>query len=79
MNEDPIEQIVKELDIIQDELFEIAKSKHNNMITNSDNYKELCETWYAPRIFRLPNSGAGDSYIDMVRFNAEAIASALVE
>ena len=43
MNEDPVEQIVKELDIIQDELFEIAKSKHNNMITNIDNYKELCE------------------------------------
>ncbi len=28
------------------------------------NYKELGETWSAPRIFRLPNSGAGDSNIE---------------
>ena len=28
------------------------------------NYKELGETWSAPRIFRLPNTGAGDSNIE---------------
>ena len=27
------------------------------------NYKELGETWSAPRIFRLPNTGAGDTNI----------------
>ena len=27
-------------------------------------YKELGETWSAPRIFRLPNTGAGDSNIE---------------
>ena len=43
INENPVDQIVKELDVIQDELFEIAKSKHNDMISKSANYKELCE------------------------------------
>ena len=43
INENPVDQIVKELDVIQDELFEIAKSKHDDMISKSANYKELCE------------------------------------
>ena len=43
INENPVDHIVKELDVIQDELFEIAKSKHEDMISNSTNYKELCE------------------------------------
>ena len=43
INENPVDHIVKELDVIQDELFEIAKSKHKDMISNSTNYKELCE------------------------------------
>ena len=43
INENPVDQIVKELDAMQDELFEIAKSKHDNMISRSTNYKELCE------------------------------------
>ena len=43
INENPVDQIVKELDAMQDELFEIAKSKHDNMISISTDYKELCE------------------------------------
>ena len=43
INENTVDQIVKELDVIQDELFEIAKSKHDDMIYKSANYKELCE------------------------------------
>ena len=43
INENPVDQIVKELDAMQDELFEIAKSKHDNMISGSTDYKELCE------------------------------------
>ena len=43
INENPVDHIVKELDVIQDELFEIAKSKHDDMISKSVNYKELCE------------------------------------
>ena len=43
INENPVDQIVEELDAMQDELFEIAKSKHDNMISGSTNYKELCE------------------------------------
>ena len=43
INENPVDHIVKELDVIQDELFEIAKSKHDDMISKSANYKELCE------------------------------------
>ena len=43
INENPVDQIGKELDAMQDELFEIAKSKHDNMISISTDYKELCE------------------------------------
>ena len=43
INENLVDQIVKELDAMQDELFEIAKSKHDNMISGSTDYKELCE------------------------------------
>ena len=43
INENPVDQIVKELDAMQDELFEIANSKHDNMISRSTDYKELCE------------------------------------
>tara|TARA_B100000029_G_scaffold516569_1_gene631261 strand:- start:39351 stop:40802 length:1452 start_codon:yes stop_codon:yes gene_type:complete len=43
INENPVDQIVKELDIMQDELFETAKSKQSKMIYESNNYKKLCE------------------------------------
>ncbi len=43
INKNPVDQIVRELDIMQDELFETAKSKQSKMIYESNNYKELCE------------------------------------
>ena len=37
-------------------------SLSNNLPAEYD-YRELGETWSAPRIFRLPNKGAGDNAI----------------
>ena len=42
ISDNPADSIIKELEVIQDELFESAKMKHSEMIFKSDEYNELC-------------------------------------
>ena len=42
INDNLSDHILKELNTIQDELFESAKKKHNEMIHRIEDYNELC-------------------------------------
>ena len=42
ISDNPADSIIKELEVIQEELFESAKMKHSEMIFKSDEYNELC-------------------------------------
>ena len=42
ISDNPADSIIKELEVIQEELFESAKMKHSKMIFKSDEYNELC-------------------------------------
>ena len=48
----------------EDTLVIKLKGTFSSSLPAEYDYKELGETWSAPRIFRLPNTGAGDSNIE---------------
>ena len=53
----------QEEDIMMIKLTRKASQNLSFNLPDAYNYKELGETWSAPRIFRLPNRGAGDNSI----------------
>ena len=53
----------KSTDDVEIKLTKSAITRLSNNLPEAYDYKELGETWSAPRIFRLPNSGAGDNKI----------------
>ena len=54
----------KSPDDVEIKLTKSAITRLSNNLPEAYNYKELGETWSAPRIFRLPNTGAGDNNIE---------------
>ena len=54
----------KSADDVEIKLTKSAITRLSTNLPAAYNYKELGETWSAPRIFRLPNSGAGDNQIE---------------
>ena len=54
----------KSPDDVEIKLTKAAITRLSNNLPAVYDYKELGETWSAPRIFRLPNSGAGDNRMD---------------
>ena len=58
------EDRTKSPDDVEIKLTKSAITRLSNNLPAAYDYKELGETWSAPRIFRLPNSGAGDNRID---------------
>ncbi len=58
------EDRTKSADDVEIKLTKSAITRLSNNLPAAYDYKELGETWSAPRIFRLPNSGAGDNNID---------------
>ncbi len=58
------EDRTKSTDDVEIKLTKSAITKLSNNLPQAYDYKELGETWSAPRIFRLPNRGAGDNDIE---------------
>ena len=58
------EDRTKSADDVEIKLTKSAITRLSNNLPEAYDYKELGETWSAPRIFRLPNTGAGDSNIE---------------
>jgi len=58
------EDRTKSPDDVEIKLTKSAITRLSNNLPAAYDYKELGETWSAPRIFRLPNSGAGDNKIE---------------